>query len=295
MTLRHGLFVANGTTGVTAPQDARLALAALLSGAGVVSGGTVSGNSSGPNMKYDVAAGAFATARLAAATDGLFLFANDGTVTVDSGTPAPASGSRWDLIWVRHKNANDGAADTNSDPEFGVKCGSAGSSPTKPYGSVPAGALVLAESSVGASITDATHAVITQVAALTTVAGVQGKYTDYVPRLTDLSTGAVITSTVSYARYTVIGKTVFCKGSVTANAANIAGHGIACDLPLAARERELVVGPAAIFLGTPPAQIGLGIVSSDLQRFSPMSSFGAGIPDIASGQVLRWRISYELP
>jgi hypothetical protein len=164
MTLHHGLFVAGASGGVTSAKDARLALAALLSGAGVISGGAVSGNSSGPNMKYDLAAGQFVTARGAAATDGLYVFANDGTITVDSATPAPVSGTRWDLIWVRHKNAIDGFADDASDPILGVTVGTSGSSPTKPYGSVPAGALVLAEAQVHTGDTDATHATITQVA-----------------------------------------------------------------------------------------------------------------------------------
>lgn len=168
MTLRHALFVSGATQGVVSSQDARLALAGLLSGPGVLpGGGVVSGSTSGPNMKYTISAGVFVTARGAAAADGLYLFGNDGPYTVDSGAPAPASGTRYDLIWVRHKNAfaSDGFADTNSDPDFGVTVGTAGSTPTKPYASVPAGALVLAEASVGTNIANASLAVITQVVA----------------------------------------------------------------------------------------------------------------------------------
>lgn len=172
MTLRPGLFVSGAAGGVTQPQDARLALAQLLSGVGVLSGGVVSGSTSGPNMKYTIAAGGFVTARGVAATDGLYEFANDGPVTVDSGNfpnggPAPISGSRWDLIWVRAKNAygSDGFGDGDSLPEFGVTCSSSGSSPTKPYSSVPGGALVLAEANVGTNIANASLATITMVAA----------------------------------------------------------------------------------------------------------------------------------
>lgn len=173
MTLRHGLFVSGASAGVTAPQDGRLALAALLSRPGVLTGGVVTGSTSGPNMKYTVAAGVFVTQRGVLATDGLYMVPNDGAVTVDSGSPAPSSGTRWDLVWVRQPNAfgSDGFGDANSDPVFGVTVGTAGSTPTKPYASVPAGALVLAESNVGTSIANASLATITNVALYTAAAG----------------------------------------------------------------------------------------------------------------------------
>lgn len=169
MALRHGLFVSGASAGVTAPQDGRLALAGLLSGPGMLTGGAVTGSTSGPNMKYTIAAGVFVTQRGTLAADGLYIVPNDGAVTVDSGSPAPGSGTRWDLIWVRQLNAygSDGFGDANSDPVFGVTVGTAGSTPTKPYASVPAGALVLAESNVGTSIANASLATITLVAPLT--------------------------------------------------------------------------------------------------------------------------------
>jgi hypothetical protein len=167
MALRHPLFVANGTTGVTTPQDSRLALAALLSGPGIISGtqGNVTGSTSGPNMKYLVPAETFATQRGTLATDGLYLLSNDGTVTVDSGAVAPASGSRYDVIYVLARNANDGFGDANSDPVFGVQVGTASSTPAVP--AVPTGALALAQALVGTSIANASLATITQVAAKT--------------------------------------------------------------------------------------------------------------------------------
>lgn len=171
MTLRHS-FLVNGPAGVgvASPQDARLALASLLSGPGLLSGFVVTGSTSGPNMKYAVSAGVAVTQRGTLAADGLYLVPNDGPVTVDSGSPAPGSGTRWDLVWVRQPNAFDGGfGDSNSDPVFGVTVGTAGSGPTKPYASVPAGALVLAESSVGASIASASLATITMVAASSSV------------------------------------------------------------------------------------------------------------------------------
>jgi hypothetical protein len=178
-----GLFVTgSGNVGVTSPQGGRLAIAGLLSafGAGPLdaAGGIlhgpgnplgVTGSSSGPNMKYNVAAGVVATARNGAA-DGLQVWANNGTYLVDSGAPAPSSGSRWDLIYVIGRDANQ--SDASSIPDIKVLVGVAGGSPVKPYGagqgaggtSLPAGALVLAEASVGANIANATSAAITMVA-----------------------------------------------------------------------------------------------------------------------------------
>lgn len=175
MTLRPPLYVANGAAGVTAPQDARLAMAGLLTGApGILTGtgAAVTGSTSGPNMQYIVPAEVFATVRGVLASDGLYLLANDGNVTVSSGTPAPGSGTRWDLIWVRALNANDGFGDANSTPVFGVTVGTSGGSPTKPYASVPAGAHVLCESLVGTSIANASLATLTQVAGNVGVRGV---------------------------------------------------------------------------------------------------------------------------
>lgn len=176
MAARHGLFVAATAGGVTAPQDARLALAGLLSakagplgdGPGIMWGPggpcQVTGSTSGPNMQYNLAAGDLVTQRASAATDGLYLWANDGTVLVSSGTPAPSSGSRYDLIWAKHANQLDGQADANSDPLFGVAVGTASGSPVRPTGSVPAGALVVAEALVGTNIANASLATITMVA-----------------------------------------------------------------------------------------------------------------------------------
>lgn len=166
MAARHGLFVANGSSGVASPQDARLALASLLSGPGVLSGLAVTGSTTGPNMKYTVAAGSVATQRGVLATDGLYLFGNDGAVTVDSGAPAPSSGSRYDVIYALHRNANDGFGDANSDPIIGVVGGTAGSTPTVP--AVPPGGLALATALVGTSIANASLATITN---STTVTG----------------------------------------------------------------------------------------------------------------------------
>lgn len=179
MTARHGIFVSGASAGVTAPAEARLALQGLLTGPGILTGCAVAGSSSGPNMQYTVAAGVLATSRNFAAgvagstADGLYLWANDGSVTVTSATPAPGSGTRYDLIYALHPNAftSDGFGDATSNPTFAVQVGTAGSTPVKPYASLPAGAMVLAESHVGTSIANASLATIVTVVPNTASAG----------------------------------------------------------------------------------------------------------------------------
>lgn len=177
MTARAGLFVTEFSAalsrdiGKTDPDDARLALSSLLQDPtvpGIVYdpiGGNlaVTGRTGGPNMVYRVAAGHPATLRTPGT--GLHLWSNDGDVDVDSAAPAPASGSRVDLIYAWGRDGSTGGPDTDSTPQFGVTVGSAApSNPTKPYASVPDGALVLAESVVAAGNADAAAAVITMVA-----------------------------------------------------------------------------------------------------------------------------------
>jgi hypothetical protein len=176
MTVRHGLGILGpASAGVTQPQDERLIWGAVLSAGtgagpldatpGIIYGPgspcNVTGSSSGPNMQYVVAAGAVATAR-GTASDGLVPLVNDAPVTVNTATPAPGSGSRYDLIWVRSRNANDGFGDANSDPEINFTVGAASSTPSVP--ATPSGALVLATALVGTSIANASLATITMVA-----------------------------------------------------------------------------------------------------------------------------------
>lgn len=167
MSVNRGLFVPlNGTIGTT-PTEARLALAGLVaenspgvprsgllfqSAANVVSGTT--------GMDYDVAPCYPVVSR--AASDGVYVFSLTGTTTVST-TVAPATGSRWDLVFVKQNDTTKG--DPDNLPIVGVVQGVASSTPTKPYGSVPEGALVLAEVSVaaGATSTSSSGVTITQV------------------------------------------------------------------------------------------------------------------------------------
>lgn len=167
MAGRRGLFVRKDGSAGTSPQGARLALAGLVTPSGdlgvipgVFSGCIVSGNS---DWTYTVSAGHFQTTR--GASDGVAVAANDGATLTSAVATAPATGSRWDLIWIRQRDIDNGDAD--STVVVGVTSGTSGGSPTKPYGSVPAGALVLAEAQVAAGATQTAHANVTiaQVAA----------------------------------------------------------------------------------------------------------------------------------
>lgn len=166
MPARRGLFVRRDTAAGTSPQDARLAQAGLVTASGplgvvpgVLSGCVVAGTS---GWAYTVGAGHYVTSRSAA--DGAVIGALDGTTTTETVAAAPASGSRYDLIWVRQRDVDSG--DSDSLAVVGVTSGTASGTPARPYGSVPVGALVLAEALVAAGATQTAHAnvTITQVA-----------------------------------------------------------------------------------------------------------------------------------
>jgi hypothetical protein len=180
LAAKDSLFVVGAAgAGQTSPTEARLALGGLVTPAGTgvaVRGGTfygpgtpglVSGTGS---MAYSVAAGQFVVTR-SAATLGPYLGANDGATTVNTtAAPGTVGQSRWDLIWYRQPDAEQG--DANSTAVFGVTQGTASGSPAKPYGSVPAGALVLAEALVPQGATQTSSGVtITQVAPWTVATG----------------------------------------------------------------------------------------------------------------------------
>lgn len=169
MSVLRGLFVRKDATRGTTPVEARNALAAIFPSAGVVDGLAVSGNAG--DWHYSVAAGHAVTSR--GGTDGVTILTVDGATDTPVVAAAPASGSRWDLIWIRHNDVDNGDAD--SDAVLGVTQGTASGSPTKPYGSVPAGALVLAEAQVAAGATGTLHAnvAITRVAAVAAPRGMR--------------------------------------------------------------------------------------------------------------------------
>lgn len=169
----RGLFVRKGSTG-TQPVDARKALAGLL--APVSALGARQGILAGPGDPLRVTGTAGWTYRVAAGhvvssrsdVDGAVLWGNDGAADTAAVAAAPASGARYDLIWMRHQDPDAGESDT---PELGVTSGAASGTPVRP--TVPAGAVVLAEALVSAGATSTSHAnvTITQVLGKTVARG----------------------------------------------------------------------------------------------------------------------------
>ncbi len=100
------------------------------------------------DMSWDVGPAPLVINRTAG--EGVYTPTLTGTTNVPT-IAAPGSDSRWDLVYVKQNDMAKGDAD--NDAVIGVVNGTAASSPTKPYGSVPAGGLVLSESRIFASTT----------------------------------------------------------------------------------------------------------------------------------------------
>ncbi len=161
MSVRRGLFVRKDASLGTDPVAARIGIAGLVTPAGdvgvtpgVLSGCTVTGKTA---WAYTVSGGHVVTTR--GATDGAVVFGVDGPTDTPTVAAAPATGSRWDLVWIRHRDTDN--ADPDSDAVLGVTQGTSGGSPSKPYSSVPAGALVLAEAQVTAGAVNSADPLVT--------------------------------------------------------------------------------------------------------------------------------------
>lgn len=177
MTARDPLFVVGAAgAGQTSPTEARLALAGLIApstGAGARSGvlygaGSPLAVTGTSGMSYSVAAGQAVADRGSTAL-GSYLGSNDAAATVTTtAAPGTAGQSRYDVIWIRFPDAEQG--DANSAAVLGVTQGTASASPTVP--AIPTGALALAQALVpnGATRTD-TLVTITQVAPWTVARG----------------------------------------------------------------------------------------------------------------------------
>lgn len=139
MTLTKGFALNAATT----PLDARLMdLARIVTNSdGSPRVGLLSSNinpvSANAAMSVTVQAAEFATSKGRA--DGVFIFTNDGAVTVAL-PPAPVANSRIDVIWVKYNDTT--TSDATDGPVFGVTSGDAAASPVKP--AIPTGALELA-------------------------------------------------------------------------------------------------------------------------------------------------------
>jgi hypothetical protein len=103
------------------------------------------------------------------AGQGPYFPTNDGVATVTFAA-APGANSRWDLVYIVQADAT--AGDANSSPGLLVVTGTPLAVPVKPYASVPAGGLVLAEvGPILTTTTQITDALIANVYVYTAVRG----------------------------------------------------------------------------------------------------------------------------
>ncbi|UYL87625.1 minor tail protein [Arthrobacter phage VResidence] len=176
MTANRGLFVRNSGAVGTTPIEGRLVLAAMVAenAPGVPRQGLLDQRNPTPvtghtNMSYNVGPLTVVTNR--ATNEGVYMFTLTGTTNVAT-TAAPGSNSRYDLIYVKQNDPDKG--DTGNTATLAVLQGTAAASPSKPYGSLPAGAYVLAEALVqtGATATNGANVTITQVWKHTALRGV---------------------------------------------------------------------------------------------------------------------------
>ncbi|WVX87940.1 minor tail protein [Arthrobacter phage Snek] len=175
MTVNRGLFIRNNGSVGTTPIEGRLALAALVwenspgnPRSGLLDQKTATVVSGTATMSYNVAPINPVINR--AAGEGVYIFTLTGTTNVVT-SAAPATGSRYDLIYVKQNDPDKGDPDNNAVVD--VIQGTAAASPTKPYANLPAGAYVLAEALVGPNVTgtNAAGVTITQVWKYTAMRG----------------------------------------------------------------------------------------------------------------------------
>ncbi|BCW79014.1 hypothetical protein [Arthrobacter sp. NicSoilC5] len=155
MTVNRGPGVAkNGSVGVTTLEH-RLQLAGQYAEnapgvprSGVLAQATAVLVSARADMSYDI--GPFQAVISRTASEGVYTPTLTGTTNVPT-ADAPATNSRWDLVYVKQNDIAKGDADNLA--VVGVVNGTAAASPTKPTGSLPAGAMVLAEARIFAGTT----------------------------------------------------------------------------------------------------------------------------------------------
>ncbi|WP_407316620.1 hypothetical protein UQW22_09845 [Isoptericola halotolerans] len=168
MTEYRGLFVRPDASQGTTPVEARKSLAGMFSQladgsprAGLLAPAQVTGTG---GWAYSVPA--FAVVLSRGSSDGVVLTGNDGTISVPT-DPAPASGSRVDVVYVLHRDVDNG--DPDSGVEVGVAIGDVSGTPSAP--SIPTGALALAGAIVSASDLSTFDSQIEQTSTYTSVAG----------------------------------------------------------------------------------------------------------------------------
>lgn len=207
MTFQPGLFVRPWLTNPddpesvrgTGPGDARKALEALVPTSGVIDGLTVSGTTS---WSYLVTAGHYAVNRPGAGT---IVAPNDGPVEIPT-DPAPGTGSRIDIIYVKHNDPDQG--DPDGLPYVAVAKGVASGTPAPP--AIPAGALELARKTVAAGDTNTSMGA----GILITAARTGARIRDDVAYLTMATGWSAITTHAHSPRVTRVGHLVHLTGLV---------------------------------------------------------------------------------
>lgn len=190
MALNRGNFVRNVSTVGTTPIEARLAQASAYAenAPGVPRSGVVWGAAAnlvvpnGATMSFDISPFEVVISR--AANEGVYVLTMTGATNLAT-TAAPGSGSRYDLVYVKQNDPDKG--DANNAPVLGVVQGTSSTgTPTKPYGSVPAGGFVIAEARIFSGTTFASGGTNTmaQVFAWTTTRGGQIPVRDTTDRAT---------------------------------------------------------------------------------------------------------------
>ena len=177
MALTRSIGARKDATRGTTALEVRKGLAGLVTGAGVLPGGSSPLVTGSAGWQYTVKAAKWVTSR--GASDGVHLWGNDGDILVGSSgvggtvTAAPGAGlSRIDIIYALHPS-NGENSDTTSEPTVAVAVGTPGSPGLAP--SIPTGALELARNTMTSSATTTASSgnTITQSAAVAYLVGTE--------------------------------------------------------------------------------------------------------------------------
>lgn len=125
------------------------------------------------------------------------------------------------------------------------------------------------------------------------VVGSAGAWTSFTPNLysTLAETATVVSSTVSYAKYLKVGRTVHANVRVLANAASTGGGGI--SLPFAAASALPMIGVIRIE-GTSIAGPYAGVRTAGGNIIIPLqSASGTSAQNFASGDYISYSVTYE--
>jgi hypothetical protein len=157
--------------------DARLALAGLLvqSATGSARAGILAGPATLVTTRADkfVDIAGFEAALTRGLADGASFIANDGTVQQEI-PAAPSANSRYDVVWVRQRDAQTAIApDGDNLPVFGVTSGAASATPSLAtvLAAIPRGSLPLASLLVPSTATTTNGMTVAQIAPYTATAG----------------------------------------------------------------------------------------------------------------------------